>query len=133
MSIDTATTLESAEDFDQHLSTLAAARSAPTAVGPLLAARLVIDRNQMVPGRNAFRAFVATNSTSPIILATLAESNVAAVGNVMFCGNRLHGGRNGILVTILSPNPMPDGAVFHITLAQEGATQFAPPVFYNGW
>jgi hypothetical protein len=133
MSTDTVTTLESAADLDRHLATSAAARLVPLAIGPLMATRVVIDRNQMVPSRTGFRAFVATNSPSPIILSTLAESNVATVGNVMFCGNRVHGGRQGILVTILSPNPLPDQAVFHITLAQESATTFAPPVFYNGW
>jgi hypothetical protein len=76
------------------------------------------------------KAFVATGSSSPNCLATLSESNFAVDGTTLYCGARVHDGANGIWVHILLPVDFaPTELLMWVTVYQEGAQQYAAPVF----
>jgi hypothetical protein len=80
------------------------------------------------------RAFVATGSKSANCLATLNEmaNSTYPFGIVLFCGEREPaglGGVPGVLVSVFFPQPVsPAGFVLGVTLYQQGATTYGPPV-----
>lgn len=78
-----------------------------------------------------FRAFVATDSRSPYILATLAETRGVPFAT-MYCGARNYRGQSGVLITLFVGGPIPPDASVVVTLMQEGARRYAPPVLYIG-
>jgi hypothetical protein len=75
------------------------------------------------------KAFVATGSSSANCLATLSESNFAIAGTTLYCGTRAYNGANGVWVHILLPGSAPTNLVISVTVYQEGAQQYAAPVF----
>jgi hypothetical protein len=75
------------------------------------------------------KAFVATGSSSPNCLATLSESTFATDGTTLYCGARVHNGANGVWVHILLPDVAPTDLLMWVTVYQQGAQQYAAPVF----
>ncbi len=86
------------------------------------------ENNQVV------RAFVPTGSKSTNCVATLNEMANSAYpfGIVLFCGEREPagvGGVPGVLVSVFFPQPVsPAGFVLSLTLYQQGAGTYGPPV-----
>jgi hypothetical protein len=78
-----------------------------------------------------FRAFVATDSRSPYILATLAETRGVPFAT-MYCGARNYRGQNGVLITLFVSGPIPPDVIVIVTLMQEGAARYAAPILYIG-
>ena len=85
----------------------------------------------VVPNTSMFRAFVATDVNSTFIFATLAETN-GVPQPTMYCGVRYFNGRYGVLITLLSPIPIPPNVIVIVTLLQDGASTYANPVLYTG-
>jgi hypothetical protein len=79
------------------------------------------------------KAFIATSSSSRKCLVTLSESpNFSIAGTTVYCGSRHFNGVDGIFVHIFLPGVAPPGLVIDITAYQEGAQNYAAPVFYDG-
>jgi hypothetical protein len=93
-----------------------------------LAGQAILDNSQVIG--TTFRAFVATDSASPLIVATLAETR-GVPNATMYCGHRNFGSRDGILITLFCPN-VPGNAVVIVTLMQQDAKTYASPVLYTG-
>jgi hypothetical protein len=110
---------------------LAPAQSDVRTALPLGATRVELSHAQVT---NAYdiRAFVATDSLSTSCLLTFAESNYAVPGMTAFCAPRIHDNRQGVLISVFYPTPPPDDLVLHVTLYQEHAKGYAPPVLYIG-
>jgi hypothetical protein len=92
--------------------------------------RVELTRAEVDPAAlSEVKAFIATGSSSPNCLATLSESNFAITGTTLYCGTRAHNGANGVWVHILLPGFAPTNFVISVTVYQEGAQQYAAPVF----
>jgi hypothetical protein len=98
---------------------------------PMAVAQVQFDQSVIPPGSTWVRAFVETGSSSPIIIATLAECNSGNVVGPMFCGARSYGGNDGILVSIIL-NSVPAHFVVIVTIAQANAKVFNAPILYTG-
>ena len=106
------------------------AQAPPTHPGvPIGAARIHLDNSEInLEEGNVIRAFVATGSLQPECLATYNETNFAAVPNLLFCAPRFAFGQPGLLVSVFI-NQQPVGPfVVDVTVYQQGATQYPPPV-----
>jgi hypothetical protein len=99
---------------------------------PVFAAYVPFVDGQLRPDRAAVRAFVETGSLSTNCLVTLAESTNPVPGTTVFCGPRVFEGRNGVLVGIFFPQPMPAPFFTSVTIYQEHARGYGAPVFYPG-
>ena len=109
-------------------SAKAASKAASSATtGPI--GQVTLTYNQVAGGW--FRAFVATDSRSPYILATLAETRGVPFAT-MYCGARNYRGQSGVLITLFVGGPIPPDASVVVTLMQEGARRYAPPILYIG-
>ena len=76
-------------------------------------------------------AFIRTDSPSPMCLVTLAESAGAAIaGTTVYCGQRNYLGANGIYIHVFLPIPVPAGMRMDLTVYQESAQRYEPPVPY---
>ena len=75
------------------------------------------------------KAFVATGSSSSNCLATLSESNVPVDGTTLYCGARTYNGASGVWLHIFLPDFAPANLAMSVTVYQEGAQQYAAPVF----
>lgn len=87
-------------------------------------------------GNSVIRAFVPTGSKSVNCLATMNEigTNAFPTGITVFCGERepfAFGGVPGMLVSVFFPQPAPSDLVLSITLYQQGARKYGPPVLCN--
>lgn len=86
-------------------------------------------------GNQVIRAFVPTGSNSVNCLTTLNETNVFPVPNAVFCGERqpgAFGGTPGMLVSVFLPQPVSPDFVLSVTLWQQGAKSYGPPVLCTG-
>jgi len=102
---------------------------------PIGATQIFLTNAQVNPDENnqVIRAFVPTGSTSPICLATLNDTNNFAFGTVMFCGNRQPSGyKPGVFVSIFFPAPVVADMTMTVTLYQQGAINYGPPVLCTG-
>ena len=93
-----------------------------------IAGQVTLDNSQVLG--TTFRAFVATDSSSPFIFATLAETR-GVPNATMYCGHRNFGSRDGVLITLFCPN-VPANAIAIVTLMQQDAKTYASPVLYTG-
>jgi hypothetical protein len=85
------------------------------------------------PGEGTvMRAFVETGTNNPNCLTTLAESNNASTGITMFCAPRAPSGRKGVLVSVFFPAVPSADVVLSLTLFQEEARRYGPPVLCTG-
>lgn len=85
---------------------------------------------QAMPNDNTLiRAFIQTNSTSPVI-GSLTESSVGNV-NTVFFAVRNFGGNNGILVTASLANDIGFGEIY-VTVDQDNAVFTHDPITYPG-
>lgn len=99
---------------------------------PLVANQVTLGVNYYQWTFNWFRAFVPTDSRSPIIFGTLAETRGTGHAT-LFCGARSVNGRDGVLITVFvigQPSFNPPSVV--VTLMQAGAKQYDAPVPYTG-
>jgi hypothetical protein len=78
------------------------------------------------------RAFIPTDSASPICLVTLAEATFPVPGMTVFCGNRVVDGVAGISVNIFYPVDLPDEFLVTFTVYQDDARYYGAPVLYTG-
>ena len=78
------------------------------------------------------RAFIPTDSASPICLVTLAEASFAVPGMTVFCGNRVVDGVEGVSVNIFYPVDLPDEFLVTLTVYQDDAKRYGEPVLYTG-
>ena len=61
--------------------------------------------------------------------AILVPLSIVALGTLTFCAPREPAGMGkGILLSVFYPQPPPAGLTLSVTLFQEGATAYAPPV-----
>lgn len=107
-----------------------AAQAPPTHPGvPIGAARIHLDNSEInLEEGNIIRAFVATGSLEPECLATYNETNFAAVPNLLFCAPRFAFGQKGIVVAVFISSQPVGPFVVDVTVYQQGAMQYAPPV-----
>jgi hypothetical protein len=78
------------------------------------------------------RAFVPTDSLSPVCLVTLAESDSAVPGQTVYCGRRIVDGVAGVNLHIFYPDELPDQFLVTLTVYQDGAKRYGEPVLYTG-
>jgi len=108
-----------------------AAQAPPTHPGVPIGATLIKLRNSELDpdqGNTAIRAFVATGSLQRECLATFSETNFAAVPRFLFCAPRVAFGQEGVLVSVFLTSPPNGELIVDVTLYQQGATQYGPPV-----
>ena len=89
---------------------------------------------QMVDNQTV-RAFVPTGSKSVNCLATFNETNNVQAGTSLFCGERepvAFGGTPGMLVSVFFSQPVTPDFVMSVTLYQQGAKNYGPPVLCTG-
>jgi hypothetical protein len=80
--------------------------------------------------RGLISAFIPTDSSSPKCLLTMNDASPAIAGITTYCGTRSYNGVFGIIVRILSPADFPADTTVLVTVYQEAAQQYGPPVFY---
>ena len=89
---------------------------------------LTIDH--VIPGSFDVRAFVETGSLSRNCLVTLAETNFVRRGWVVFCAPRNFLGHKGVLVSVFMNDPPPPDLIIAVTVYQERAHGYGPPVLF---
>lgn len=96
------------------------------------AARIALTKEQVDPSApTEIKAFIPTDSSSVVCLATLAEWTHAPGPPTLFCGQRNYQGANGIFVHIVYPTAASDPALLAmVSVYQEGAQRYGAPVFY---
>jgi len=105
----------------------------PTGPAGLASAAQIQLNSAEVNGSGQVRAFIRTDSSSPKCLVTLKESaNAPLTGTTVYCGARNYLGSDGILISIFATSPLPASVYYALTVYQESAQQYAPPVFYPG-
>lgn len=108
--------------------------------GTIGAAEVALTHEHIIAWGGALRAFIPTNSTSTKCLVTLAEGGVVDSMDVtVFCAHRNFEGQDGILISAFYPgmNLLPpegplEGQYLQLTVYQEGAEWYGPPVLYTG-
>src|SRR5687768_15141003 len=99
---------------------------------PIGSARIAFSSEHLDPNSFHIRAFVATDSLNPNCLVTMNESNFAVPGMSIFCSPRTFNEQNGVVVSVFFPWPPPVDFFLQVTLYQEEAAGYAPPVLYSG-
>ena len=96
------------------------------------AARIGLTSAHVDPGSpTEIKAFIPTDSSSTICLATLAEAANTPGLPTLFCGQRNYLGVNGIFVHLFFSAPVSNPTVLIIlTVYQESAQRYGAPVFY---
>ena len=93
-----------------------------------IAGQVALGHEVVAPGTSTFRAFVSTNSLSPLIFATLAETQ--GVGKItVFCGPRHYGSDDRVLITLFTEGAVPPTALVIVTIMQDGATMYGQPIY----
>jgi hypothetical protein len=94
------------------------------------AARIALTAALVDPASpNDLKAFIPTDSSSPVCLVTLAESAGAAIaGTTVYCGQRTYLGANGVFVHVFLPIAVTAGMRIDLTVYQESAQRYGPPV-----
>jgi hypothetical protein len=83
-------------------------------------------------GPASIRAFIPTDSSSPICLVTLSESDFAVPGTTVFCAPRVVDGVEGVNIHIFYPVDLPDQFIVALTVYQDDAKRYGEPVLYTG-
>lgn len=108
---------------------------AATATNNLATVSLNLDTTFLDPneGNSVIRAFVATGSKSVNCLTSMNEilTDITPTSITVFCGERqpvAFGNVPGILVSVFFTQPPPSDFTMSLTLYQQGAKKYAPPV-----
>jgi prepilin-type processing-associated H-X9-DG protein len=104
----------------------------PSGSTPIGAANILFGDGQVTSDQLSVRAFVPTGSTSTNCLVTFSESNFAVPGLTLFCGQREFHGQQGLLISVFPPQTIPTGLILSMTVYQEHAHGYGPPVLYTG-
>ena len=99
---------------------------------PKLSAGYVTLTEEHSINNSEVRAFIPTESLSPICLVTFAESLSAVPGMTAFCARRIVNGVPGINIHIFYPNDLPDEFFVSLSVYQDGAKYYGEPVPYTG-
>ena len=83
-------------------------------------------------GPTSIRAFIPTDSASPICLATLSEADFPVPGMTVFCAPRIVDGVEGVNIHIFYPVDLPDQFIVILTVYQDDAKRYGEPVLYTG-
>jgi hypothetical protein len=96
------------------------------------AARIALTSAHVDPGSpTEIKAFIPTDSSSVICLATLAEAMNTPGHPMVYCGQRNYLGVNGIFVHLFYQLPASNPALLvNLTVYQESAQRYGAPVFY---
>jgi len=107
-------------------------RGATGPAGIVNVARIQLTGDEVSPGaRNELKAFVRTDSTSVNCLVTLAETNFLPIGGTtVYCGQRTYKDTQGIFIHLFLPSPVPTDVLISLTVYQDGAQQYAVPVYF---
>jgi hypothetical protein len=106
-------------------------RGATGPAGIVNVARIQLTGDEVNPAaRNELKAFIRTDSTSANCLVTLAESNTASAGTTVYCGQRTYNEAQGIFIHVFLPASAPTGVMLGLTVYQDGAQQYAVPVYF---
>jgi hypothetical protein len=109
--------------------------SSATSPGSLLigAGNVQFGDAEVTSDRLSVRAFVPTDSLNANCLTTFSESpNFAIPGLTLFCGVRVFNGQKGLLISVFPPQAIPAGLALSVTVYQEQARGYGPPVLYTG-
>ena len=97
------------------------------------AANVTVTHDQIGEAPSVIRAFVPTGSASSKCLVTFADSpNAAGAGQTVYCGQRVQGGVDGLMITVFHPGDLPSDAVVVLTVYQERALFYGSPVPFTG-
>ena len=116
----------------QLAASVASETPGPPRASGSIGAALVDFSYAQVPFPHAIRAFIPTGSPSRKCLVTLAEANDPNNVRSVFCGPRIHEGVNGLLVSVFFFEPVSPDLVLAVTVYQEFASEYGPPVVYTG-
>ena len=83
-------------------------------------------------GPNTIRAFIPTDSSSRICLATLNEASFPVPGMTVFCQHRVVDGVEGVNIEIWYPEDLPDQFIVILTVYQNDAKRYGEPVLNTG-
>ncbi|MCI0356304.1 MAG: hypothetical protein L0099_14875 [Acidobacteria bacterium] len=100
---------------------------------PIGAGNVTLTADQIGEAPSVIRAFVPTGSASPKCLVTFADSpNAATAGQTVYCGHRVQGGMDGLMITVLHPGDLPSDALIIVTVYQERAMFYGSPLPFTG-
>jgi hypothetical protein len=96
------------------------------------AARIALTSAHVDPGSpTEIKAFVPTDSSSTMCLETLNESTNAPGPPTIYCGQRTYQGVNGVFIHVVFPAPaVSPSLLMFLTVYQDSAQRYGPPVFY---
>jgi Collagen triple helix repeat (20 copies) len=109
------------------------AQGAPGAAGIANAAYVELTSDYVVPASpSQMSAFIATGSPFAECLATSNGFSAAApqTSADLYCARASYNGAEGIVISVLLPEPAPADVVYVLTAWHKGATQYPPPVYY---
>jgi len=110
--------------FAQTSTTFATETRAP-------AAQIFLTNSQLDPNENyqVIRAFVRTGILDPNCFVTLGDTTFVVNGTLVFCApHQPDNLGKGVLISIFYPASPPDGFSLSITLFQQSAKKYGPPV-----
>ena len=105
----------------------------PGPAGIANAAYVVLTSDYVVPASpSQMSAFIATGSPfAECLAAANGFSDVAPqTSHDLYCTNASYNGAEGIVISVLLPEPAPPDVVYVLTVWHKGATQYPPPVYY---
>lgn len=85
-----------------------------------------------VSALNLVDAFIPTRSANRKCLVTLAESNGPLAGRGVACVTRTFNGVEGVRIVVGYLTDLPSDFVLSLTVYQQGARRYGPPVLYTG-
>lgn len=83
-------------------------------------------------GPSTIRAFIPTDSSSRICLATLNEASFPVPGMTVFCQHRVVDGVEGVNINIWYSEDLPDQFIVVLTVYQDDAKRYGEPVLNTG-
>ena len=83
-------------------------------------------------GPNTIRAFIPTDSSSRICLATLNEASFPVPGMTVFCQHRVVDGVKGVNIHIFYPEDLTDQFIVVLTVYHDEAQRYGEPVLNTG-
>jgi hypothetical protein len=81
---------------------------------------------------STIRAFIPTDSSSRICLATLNEASFPVAGMTVFCQHRVVDGVKGVNIEIWHPVDLPDQFIVVLTVYHDNAKRYGEPVLNTG-
>ena len=112
-------------------SPMFAQTSATTPETRASAAQIFLTNSQLDPNENyqVIRAFVRTGTLDPNCLVTLGDTTFVVNGTLVFCAPRQPDNLGkGVMISIFYPFPPPEGFSLSVTLFQQSAQKYGPPV-----